>query len=69
MITEPLGRQIPIRSDNKTIIVIILNMIISPPQGNDTSLKVMGIDDADGMEVYCHFNCAGGTDYLVVQDY
>jgi hypothetical protein len=31
MIPEPRGSQVPIRSHNKTIIGIILNMIISSP--------------------------------------
>jgi len=56
MISEMLGGNIFVRSDNESVVLIILDMIIPPPKRDDAPLKVVGIDDSDGMEVDSQFN-------------
>ena len=56
MISEMLGGNVFVRSDNESVVLIILDMIIPSPQRDDAPLKVVGIDDSDGMEVDSQFN-------------
>jgi hypothetical protein len=56
MISEMLGGNIFVRSDNESVVLIILDMIIPSPKRDDAPLKVVGIDDSDGMEVDGQFN-------------
>jgi hypothetical protein len=56
MISEMLGGNVLVRSDNESVVLVILDMIISSPQGDDAPLKVVGIDDSNGMEVDRQFN-------------
>jgi hypothetical protein len=57
VVGDTRGGEILIGSNNKTIIIIILNMIISAPESDDTALEVKGVDDVDDVEVHGHFNC------------
>ena len=56
MISEMLGGNVFVRSDDESVVLIILDMIIPSPQRDDAPLKVVGIDDSDGMEVDSQFN-------------
>jgi hypothetical protein len=56
MISEMLGGNVFVRSDNESVVLIVLDMVISSPKRDDAPLKVVGINDSDGMEVDSQFN-------------
>ena len=57
MICEVLGGDMFVRSDNESVVLVILDMIISSPERSDAPLEVVGINYSDGMEVDGQFDC------------
>jgi len=57
MVSEMSGGDVLVRSNDESVVLVILDMIISPPEGDDAALKIVGIDDSDGMEVNSQLDC------------
>ena len=47
MVSEMSGGNVLVRSDDESVVLVILDMIVPPPQGDDTALKVVAVDDSN----------------------
>jgi hypothetical protein len=67
MVPKVTRDEMLVRANNKSTILIILNMIVSTPQGDNATLKVVGVDDSNGMEIDGKFDCRCRIRYASIQ--
>lgn len=57
MLSETLRCEILVLSHDKTIVVVILNAVVSAPEGIHAALEVGCCNDSNDVEIDCEFNC------------
>lgn len=57
MLSETLGCEILVLSHDKTIVVVILNAVVSAPEGSDAALEVGCCNDSNDVEIDSEFDC------------